>query len=62
MLVEDLTMKNLQLLNREQNHDRIKSACTSNGNIFALGNNGIKVHLDPFCDIAALLYIANTGY
>ena len=26
VIVEDLTMKNLQLLNRAQNHDRIKSA------------------------------------
>ena len=62
VIVEDLTMRNLQLLNRAQNHDRIKSAWTSNGKIFALGNNGIKVHLDLFCDIDALLYIANKGY
>ena len=60
--VEDLTMSNLQLLIRSQNHDRIKSAWTTNGKIFALGNNGIEVHLDLFCDIDASFYIANMGY
>ena len=44
---DDLTVKNVSLINETRNHERIEAAWSWDGKVYAKGTNGYKLKLFP---------------
>ena len=60
-VAEDLTKKNVELLNRLKNHHRIESTWSWNNKLYAKGINGAIIRISLFCNVDTLLDVANVG-
>ena len=51
VILEDLTVQNVQLMNRVKNHSKIKNSWSSNGKIFGVTYQDKKIHFQLYDDI-----------